>query len=158
MGVRVLRLWMEFWYFLLDVWSDFWHGPVLWNKKNNNADILMLIFSSLKAKSHIVWQYYTATNWKIVCFLEKIAEVRIQRTDALIAFFFNENGISLNVANSSSFGRIIRRNRWVRQTKSSLSLKNFFSNEKEFLMRGHSEALSDLLNVRDKVHRNHNRL
>ena len=31
--------------------------------------------------------------------------------------------------------------------------KPFFSNEKEFLLlRGHSEALSDLFNVRDKVH------
>ena len=59
----------------------------------NNADILNADLQQPEsdvAEAHNLWQYYTVTNCKIVCFIPK-----------------NEDCIALNVANSSSFGHMI---------------------------------------------------
>ena len=80
----------------------------------------MLILSSLKlADSEVVeahntlqLQYFTGnilhlqTVEKFVI-IDSITEFRIQKGDSVIASFFNKNSISFNVANSSSFGRMI---------------------------------------------------
>ena len=49
--------------------------------ESNNADLQQP--ESEFAEAHNVWQYYTVTNRKIVCFIERIAEVRIQRKEML---------------------------------------------------------------------------
>ena len=56
-GVRALRLWMAFWYFFLDVWSD---GLVC---ESIFFSTMLIFFSSLSvAEAHNVWQHYTVTN------------------------------------------------------------------------------------------------
>ena len=59
----------------------------------------------------------------------------------MIILVFNESGISFNDRRND------RRKHGIRQTKCIVK------NEKEFLLRGRSEALSDLFNICNNVHR-----
>ena len=63
---------------------------------------------------------------KIVCFRGKESKVRIQRRNAVIASFFNENGISLNIAllcKQVNFWMHHRLKGGINQTQSSSKLK-----------------------------------
>ena len=73
-------------------------------------------------------QCWSSAAWKLICrskqcsallysyklknslFHWKDSRSHPKKGDAVIASFFNENGISFNVANSSSFGRMIAEN------------------------------------------------
>ena len=67
----------------------------------------------------------------------------------MITSFFNKNGISFKFFQHYKlvmFWTHDRQKRVILQAKSSSKIQNL-SNEKEFLLQGHSEELSDLFNV-----------